>query len=219
MSAASSPSNMMSAHLLPIQQAVQMTMQHHYNFKFAEVARAFMLKYNIENRFCFTTIASTRQLDEDRFEIVRRMENVMSSKPIYERIIFDRSSQTVRGFTFESESENIYTECYEYRQDKNDVSRTHYQMLLYKNPGLKKMLRFKLHNWGVQTLEGIIKKEQEYKAKAKELLKEGGEKLDKGIEKVKESVLEAKDKATRLLSNNNNKEGPSDLNKEEAKRS
>lgn len=114
-SAIASPSNMMSSNLLPIQQAVQMTMQHHYNFKFAEVARAFMLKYNIENRFCFTTIASTRQLDEDRFEIVRRMENVMSSKPIYERIIFNRSTQTVTGFTFESENENIYTECYEYR--------------------------------------------------------------------------------------------------------
>lgn len=89
-------------------------------------------------------------------------------------------------------------------------------MLLYKNPGLKKMLRFKLHNWGVQTLEGIIKKEQEYKAKAKELLKEGGEKIDKGIEKVKESVLEAKEKVTsRLLSNS--KDGL-EVNKEEAKR-
>lgn len=40
-------------------------------------------------------------------------------------------------------------------------------MFLYKNPGLKKMLRFKLHNWGVQTLEGIIKKEKEISEKLK----------------------------------------------------
>jgi len=53
------------------------------------------LKYNLENKFCFTTIASTHQLDEDRFEIVRRMENVMSSRPVYERIIFNRKSRTV----------------------------------------------------------------------------------------------------------------------------
>jgi hypothetical protein len=38
-------------------------------------------------------------------------------------------------------------------------------MFIYKNPGLKKMLRFKLHNWGVQTLESIIKKEAEIKEK------------------------------------------------------
>jgi len=74
---------------------VEMHLQHHFNFSFVDVARAFLLKYNLENKFCFTTIASTRQLDEDRFEIVRRMENVMSSRPVYERIIFNRKSRSV----------------------------------------------------------------------------------------------------------------------------
>ena len=32
-------------------------------------------------------------------------------------------------------------------------------MFLYKNPGIKKYLRYKLHCWGVQTLEQIIKKD------------------------------------------------------------
>lgn len=32
-------------------------------------------------------------------------------------------------------------------------------MFLYKNPGIKKYLRYKLHGWGVQTLEQIIKKD------------------------------------------------------------
>lgn len=173
-----------------------MHLQHKFNFDFPEVARAFLLKYNIENRFCFTTIASTRQLDEDRFEIVRRMENVMSSKPVYERIIFNRSAKSVQGFTFEKESENVYTECYVYKQDDKDTTKTVYNMFLYKNPGLKKVLRFKCHNWGVQTLESIIKKEQELEAKLKEsktLIKEKGEMIIKEkTEMIKEKINDLK---------------------------
>lgn len=59
-------------------------------------------------------------------------------------------------------------------------------MFIYKNPGLKKMLRFKLHNWGVQTLESIIKKENELKEK----IREGRE----AIMEKKEALLERKDK-------------------------
>jgi flagellar capping protein FliD len=50
-------------------------------------------------------------------------------------------------------------------------------MFLYKNPGIKKMLRFKLHSWGVQTLEGIIKKEDELKEKLRESIRERTEAL------------------------------------------
>ena len=110
-----------------------------------------------------TTIASTKQLDDDRFEIVRRMENVMSSKPIYERIIFNRAAKQVQGFTFEKESDNVYVEHYVYKEDTKDSSNTVYDMFLYKNPGFQKFLRFKLHNWGVQTMTNIIKKDEEIK--------------------------------------------------------
>lgn len=34
-------------------------------------------------------------------------------------------------------------------------------MFIYKNPGLKKYIRFKLHGWGVQTMEALIKKDRE----------------------------------------------------------
>ena len=158
-----------------------------------DVARAFLLKYNIDNKFVFTTIASTRQLDEHRFEIVRRMENVMSSRPVYERIIFNRDQQSVQGFTFEKESDISYTECYMYKQDMHDATKTIYNMFLYKNPGLKKFLRFKLHSWGVSTLEQIVKKELEMKTK----LRESKERM---IEQ-KDKLLETKDKLKeRLLS-------------------
>ena len=73
----------------------------------------------------------------------------MSSTPVYERIIFNRKTMQVHGFTFEKETDNSYIEHYCYKANNNDSNLTHYEMVLYKNPGLKKFLRFKLHNWGV----------------------------------------------------------------------
>ena len=54
-------------------------------------------------------------LDDERFEIVRRMENALSSKPTYERIIFNRTNQSVSGFTFEKETDHAYFEHYVYK--------------------------------------------------------------------------------------------------------
>ena len=45
---------------LPIQTAVQLHLQHVYSHHFHDVANAFLLKYNFENRFCYTTIASSK---------------------------------------------------------------------------------------------------------------------------------------------------------------
>ena len=126
---------MMSQNLLPLKDQFELHLHHKYNFNFAEVAKAFLNKYNNENSFCMTTIAKTSQIDENRFEIVRRMENVMSSKPIYERIIFNRTSKQVQGFTFEKMSDNFYIEHYVYKEDTSDSNNTVYDMFLYKNPG------------------------------------------------------------------------------------
>lgn len=105
-----------SNQFLPIQTAVQLHLQHVYSHHFHDVANAFLLKYNFENRFCYTTIASTKQLDDDRFEIVRRMENTLSSRPVYERIIFNRADQSVSGFTFETNEDQAYVEHYIYKK-------------------------------------------------------------------------------------------------------
>ena len=104
-------------------------------------------------------------MDSDKFEIVRRIENTLCAKPLYERIIFNRVAQTVEGFTFEEQSSVKYTERYIY---KKTSEATHYDMFLYKNPGLKGLLRFKVHNWGVQTMEQVIRKEIEIKARINE---------------------------------------------------
>ena len=50
-----------------------------------------MKKYQNENNlFTTTTIAHISTIDDDKFQIVRRMENCMTSVPLFERIIVDR---------------------------------------------------------------------------------------------------------------------------------
>ena len=98
----------------------------------------------------------------------------------------------MRGFTFETREDQAYVENYVYKQGNGEQSgETLYDMFIYKNPGFKKMLRFKLHNWGVQTLESIIKKENEFKEKLRELqIKKEAiiEKTDKIVAETKEKV-------------------------------
>ena len=62
----------------------------------------------------------------------------------------------------------VYTERYVYQEVPGDREKTKYDMFLYENPGLKKVLRFKLHNWGVEHMTAIMRKEQEIKLKIKE---------------------------------------------------
>jgi hypothetical protein len=49
-----------------------------------------------------TTIAHVSTIDQDKFQIVRRMENPLTKHPLYERIIIDRSEMKLQGFTFEN---------------------------------------------------------------------------------------------------------------------
>ena len=93
-----------------------MTMRHLYkNFMFSEVVSAFLRKYNDESRFTFTTICNVEQMDGDRFQMVRRIENAISSTPLYDRIIVDRKTMMISGFTFENTFTRMYSERYTYR--------------------------------------------------------------------------------------------------------
>ena len=70
---------------------------------------AFIKKYNTENSsWTTTTIAHVSQIDDNKFQIVRRMENCVTSTPLYERIIVDRSESKVLGFTFENIQDHQY---------------------------------------------------------------------------------------------------------------
>ena len=141
-----------------------MTMRHLYkNFMFTEVCSAFLRKYNEESRFTFTTICNVEQLDEDRFQLVRRIENAISSAPLYDRIIVDRKTMMISGFTFENTMTRMYSERYTYRQSPNATNEVFYDQQLFKNPGLKRVLRFKIHTWGVQNLQKILLASQKFR--------------------------------------------------------
>jgi hypothetical protein len=79
------------------------------------------------------------QLDAHRFQFVRRMENVVSSQPLYEKIIVDRTNMTIQGFTYEKPSDIAYSEHYTYSMTTNGD--TNYDMKLFRDPGLKRVLR------------------------------------------------------------------------------
>ena len=123
-----------------------MHMKHLYTWQFADVVCAFIKKYNEKNRFCTTTICHVEQIDHDTFAFVRRLENTMSSKPLYERIVVNRKDQSLKGYTFESPTSDIYSEHYVYQADG---PKTQYDMYLLRSPGLQRYLRGTLHDWGV----------------------------------------------------------------------
>ena len=92
-------------------------------------------------------------------------------------------------------------------------------MFLYKNPGLKKIIRFKCHNWGVQTLESIIKKEIELKERlnlGKEKIMEQKTKIMEKGEKIKEKVITEKEKLKEKVIHDLNKHGVTILNKKDS---
>ena len=127
-----------------------------YKFKFIHVASAFIRMYQDETKFTNTTIAHVSTLDDNKFQIVRRMENCLTSKPLYERIIIDRQNHSVSGFTFENQSDKHYQETFVFMRDPKDSTQTLYNSFLFKNPGMKKWMRYKCHDWGVSTLQKII---------------------------------------------------------------
>lgn len=123
------------------------------------------------------------------------MENCITSKPLYERIIVDRSSNKVLGFTFEDINDNQYQETYCFQKDPENASKTIYNAYLYKPPGYMKWMRQKAHNWGVGTMEGIMDKERSLKeelrkksCKAKEIAAQKKEKLIEKKDAFKEKL-------------------------------
>ena len=131
-----------------------------YKFHFTHVCRAFIKKYHNENTsFTRTTIVHVSMIDSNKFQIVRRMENCLTSKPLFERIIIDREQMKLHGFTFENKSDNCYQETYSYQMDPQNHDNTIYNSYLFKSPGMRSWIRYKAHNWGVDKLNSIMEKD------------------------------------------------------------
>lgn len=154
--------SMLSSSPKPNQSEPSMHLSHVYSWQFNDIVCAFIKKYNEKSKFCTTTICYVEQVDEDTFAFVRRMENTMSSHPLFERIVVNRKEQSLRGFTFESPTSDVYSENYIY-QSQGD--KTQYDMFLLKNPGLQRYLRGTLHDWGVKKLIKLMEDEHTEKEK------------------------------------------------------
>ena len=87
------------------------------------------------------------------------MENCLTSQPLYERIILDRSQMKLQGFTFENVGDKCYQETYSYQMDPHNVDQTIYSAYLFKSPGMRRWIRHKAHSWGVDKMNMIIKKD------------------------------------------------------------
>jgi hypothetical protein len=87
------------------------------------------------------------------------MENVMTSTPLYEKIVVDRKEMNLQGFTFEKASDQKHSEHYTYQQNLADGS-INYEMDLFREPGLKRLIRGKLHALGVESLTKLISVQQ-----------------------------------------------------------
>ncbi len=95
----------------------------------------------------------------------------------------------VQGFTFEDSHSMTYTERYLFRPSPDgDNAKTFYDMFLYKNPGLQKVLRFKLHSWGVQTMEKLAEQEHKFLLKKSELMQKTDELKNKIVNSVNVSI-------------------------------
>jgi hypothetical protein len=171
--------------LTPFQSDPTMHMQHKYTSAFSEVVSAFLLKYNAHNRFCTTTICHIEQLNNDEFQFVRRMENVVSSHPLYEKIIVNRATGSMQGFTFEKPSDSQYSEHYVYRAGSEATS---YDMFLFRDPGFKRMLRHKMHQWGVANTQKLIETRAKLQIKKMDVI----EAMSSKTECIKQSALDAR---------------------------
>ena len=188
---------MFSLKAFPFQQKATMQMNHVFKNSFEDVVAAFMRKYNGSNKFCTTTICHVEQIDADKFAFVRRLENVMSSTPIYERIVLDRKEMELKGFTYEKKTDEAYSEHFVYSQ-RADKQTVNYDFYMFRDPGLKRILRYRMFSWGVSSLQQIIDKTHQLKLKqiqAKEMLKNQKDLLK---DKASEKLGKAKDKIKKV---------------------
>ncbi len=132
-------------------------MNHVFKDTFRDVAAAFVCKYNGSNKWCSTTICHVEQIDDDKFAFVRRLENIMSSQPLYERIVIDRATMQLSGYTFEKKTDESFSEHFVYsEQADKSVS---YNFYMFRDPGLKRILRYRMFTWGIDSLQKIMIKQ------------------------------------------------------------
>ena len=158
---------MLTRDIIPMQEKVEMYFKYNFTSGFSVFANAFMKKYNSPNSYSLTTMSQCKQLDDDRFAFVRRYDNIISSEPYYERVIYDRKNKLIEAWMLDDEDldKPRIAEQWVYRADGDS---TMYETFLYKNPGWRTFMRKKLHAWGVDRMNSLLAKEKELLLKKKE---------------------------------------------------
>ena len=172
----------------PLQEKVEMYMNHRFAHKFNIFVHAFMKKYNDPNSWVFTTIWKWTQLDDDRFAFVRRYDSKFSSQPTFERIIINRKDNSVEACMLDDNFTDKVAEKWVYKADGDS---TIYETFLYKNPGWKSYLRRKAHSWGVDRMTSLLAKEKELFLQRKEMMLKKKEIV---VTKTKEELKNLKSK-------------------------
>ena len=129
---------------------------HAFNYHFQNVAKAFWSKYKEGNAYNTITIADIKQLDENRFVFVRRMEG--RGKVEYEKIVYDRMQPKIIADLYlkndKTKMRDICERCiYTWNSLKNNVD---YNLIVVKETW-SKFLRVKLSEWGVGRMEQLLK--------------------------------------------------------------
>ena len=107
----------------------------------------------------------------------------------------------LRGYTFEFKTDSAYSEHFVY-EEKADKS-VKYDFYMFRDPGLKRILRYRMFNWGISSLNKIIeqsqklqKKKLEAQEKAQEMLKNKKEVITEKLDKAKTKVQSLKKNKT-----------------------
>jgi len=171
----------------PFIEQQKMHMDYLLKYPFQLVVAAFIEKYNDKNKWCCTTICHVEQIDEHSFAFVRRLENVSSSQPLYERIVVDRRKRQLSGFTFERKTDEAYSENYTYSEQADQQS-VKYDMYLFRDPGVRRLLRYRMFYWGIDTLKKkvcrLMEAQETLKNKKGKLMEKAAEKIHSKIEQV-----------------------------------
>ena len=114
--------------------------------------------YNTKNSYSLNTHSDFQTLDNDRFGFIRRMDNVMSSQPVYQSVIYDRKKGEIEIRVLDEETYDRVCEKCVYKDANGKVKNN---IETYWDPGWKTYLRKQAFKWGIDNIEEVIKAQKD----------------------------------------------------------
>eukprot|EP00826_Nyctotherus_ovalis_P063806 TRINITY_DN9358_c0_g1_i5.p2 TRINITY_DN9358_c0_g1~~TRINITY_DN9358_c0_g1_i5.p2 ORF type:complete len:149 (+),score=58.05 TRINITY_DN9358_c0_g1_i5:118-564(+) len=129
---------------------------HVFNYHFQKVAEALWSKYKNGNAYSTITIADIKQIDENKFVFVRRMDR--RGEVAYEKIVYNRRQPKIVADLYvnndKTKARDVCERCvYTYDSLKGSVN---YNLIVIKEMWTK-FIRVKLSEWGIGQMERLLK--------------------------------------------------------------